>query len=137
MTSVLVAASTATTLPECRSVAVATADAQTKRLRIETPTASNDVDLRSLRSFMCVSLLTDLRQEVGASVPAPASFVVLGAHRTLLAVADDGDPVGRDALSDQRIHRRLGPPVTEGEVVLRSEERRVGKECRSRWSPYH
>ena len=21
--------------------------------------------------------------------------------------------------------------------VLRSEERRVGKECRSRWSPYH
>ena len=23
------------------------------------------------------------------------------------------------------------------EAVLRSEERRVGKECRSRWSPYH
>src|SRR5260370_7680122 len=23
------------------------------------------------------------------------------------------------------------------EDVLRSEERRVGKECRSRWSPYH
>ena len=22
-------------------------------------------------------------------------------------------------------------------VVTRSEERRVGKECRSRWSPYH
>jgi len=22
-------------------------------------------------------------------------------------------------------------------VVARSEERRVGKECRSRWSPYH
>src|SRR2546422_5857546 len=24
-----------------------------------------------------------------------------------------------------------------GEWVVRSEERRVGKECRSRWSPYH
>ena len=24
-----------------------------------------------------------------------------------------------------------------GVYVLRSEERRVGKECRSRWSPYH
>ena len=24
-----------------------------------------------------------------------------------------------------------------GAIVLRSEERRVGKECRSRWSPYH
>ena len=23
------------------------------------------------------------------------------------------------------------------EAMLRSEERRVGKECRSRWSPYH
>ena len=22
-------------------------------------------------------------------------------------------------------------------MLLRSEERRVGKECRSRWSPYH
>ena len=25
----------------------------------------------------------------------------------------------------------------KGHVLLRSEERRVGKECRSRWSPYH
>ena len=25
----------------------------------------------------------------------------------------------------------------QGELLLRSEERRVGKECRSRWSPYH
>ena len=24
-----------------------------------------------------------------------------------------------------------------GLELLRSEERRVGKECRSRWSPYH
>src|SRR2546425_7268909 len=25
----------------------------------------------------------------------------------------------------------------DGDSPLRSEERRVGKECRSRWSPYH
>src|SRR2546426_5166297 len=29
------------------------------------------------------------------------------------------------------------PMVTPGYHVFRSEERRVGKECRSRWSPYH
>ena len=29
------------------------------------------------------------------------------------------------------------PPVVFSEVMRRSEERRVGKECRSRWSPYH
>ena len=27
--------------------------------------------------------------------------------------------------------------VFEGRIDDRSEERRVGKECRSRWSPYH
>src|SRR2546425_12974332 len=27
--------------------------------------------------------------------------------------------------------------ATKGEADGRSEERRVGKECRSRWSPYH
>ena len=32
-----------------------------------------------------------------------------------------------------------GNPTVEAEVYTknRSEERRVGKECRSRWSPYH
>ena len=29
------------------------------------------------------------------------------------------------------------PVVLQGRDVMRSEERRVGKECRSRWSPYH
>ena len=39
--------------------------------------------------------------------------------------------IGRDP-------RFLGETFVElaGEI-LRSEERRVGKECRSRWSPYH
>ena len=35
---------------------------------------------------------------------------------------------------------RLDRPLEVGEVNRakgRSEERRVGKECRSRWSPYH
>ena len=27
--------------------------------------------------------------------------------------------------------------ATIGALIIRSEERRVGKECRSRWSPYH
>ena len=30
-----------------------------------------------------------------------------------------------------------GDPLTAAQIGLRSEERRVGKECRSRWSPYH
>ena len=27
--------------------------------------------------------------------------------------------------------------LSQSALLLRSEERRVGKECRSRWSPYH
>src|ERR1017187_5399949 len=33
--------------------------------------------------------------------------------------------------------RPAGPFATGPVGILRSEERRVGKECRSRWSPYH
>src|SRR3712207_3025642 len=43
----------------------------------------------------------------------------------------------------ERIHRGvadprlLAIPASRRRVAARSEERRVGKECRSRWSPYH
>ena len=32
-----------------------------------------------------------------------------------------------------QIHAEIRPDI----FIPRSEERRVGKECRSRWSPYH
>src|SRR3712207_9276585 len=39
------------------------------------------------------------------------------------------------------VEQILGQPLDPGAKALepcrRSEERRVGKECRSRWSPYH
>ena len=37
----------------------------------------------------------------------------------------------------QQIHELNVPPGVRIGVLTRSEERRVGKECRSRWSPYH
>src|SRR3712207_7387757 len=42
------------------------------------------------------------------------------------------EPVDVDRVAASIAGHR-GPP----DLVLRSEERRVGKECRSRWSPYH
>src|SRR2546430_9692850 len=35
------------------------------------------------------------------------------------------------------IQNIAGLPTVEPPLGFRSEERRVGKECRSRWSPYH
>src|SRR2546430_6728519 len=46
-----------------------------------------------------------------------------------------GDGGGQDLVAGRRIARDQG--LERGAVELRSEERRVGKECRSRWSPYH
>src|SRR3712207_6959307 len=42
-----------------------------------------------------------------------------------------------DRLTREEFHERYcrRPDIRKAE--LRSEERRVGKECRSRWSPYH
>ena len=42
-----------------------------------------------------------------------------------------------ELLSNQAIALLHEGKYTKADSVLRSEERRVGKECRSRWSPYH
>ena len=41
----------------------------------------------------------------------------------------------RERAERQGINPRTREPITI--AASRSEERRVGKECRSRWSPYH
>ena len=45
-----------------------------------------------------------------------------------------GNKVWEEALAVLLCGRNL---LLAGEKATRSEERRVGKECRSRWSPYH
>src|SRR5687768_18556621 len=50
-----------------------------------------------------------------------------------------GEPISgaRVAHSIDSSAAPVKPPATAGGSDLRSEERRVGKECRSRWSPDH
>src|SRR5256885_13723727 len=55
---------------------------------------------------------------------------------------DSGDFDADRVVDQARVHGALahrdGPwPAILQTVQVRSEERRVGKECRSRWSPYH
>ena len=52
------------------------------------------------------------------------------------------DVIGPGGKTIRGITQRTGVKMNvedtgEVSIVLRSEERRVGKECRSRWSPYH
>ena len=44
----------------------------------------------------------------------------------------------QSSAASMKIFQRLCLPILNGYTnTTRSEERRVGKECRSRWSPYH
>src|SRR3712207_8406937 len=69
----------------------------------------------------------------GAPLATPTHDMILGTY--FLTYGEDEDKL---AAIDAATHE---PTVhvfrTAQEAELRSEERRVGKECRSRWSPYH
>src|SRR3712207_7405454 len=81
---------------------------------------------------------------------------VTGVQTCALPISDRPRPARRAAAVGRRRERRVdlrpvlaGPPARGAAGAggpdqpvapaghLRSEERRVGKECRSRWSPYH
>ena len=53
--------------------------------------------------------------------------------------ADDLELYGKykAKLSEEFLRKIQDRPNGKLILVTRSEERRVGKECRSRWSPYH
>ena len=83
--------------------------------------------------------LLDLAEGIGATLGVPSASTLLG----LLWVL----PLVVCVTSVVHYLRIPSVPLTHPDIellsgvltpaVLRSEERRVGKECRSRWSPYH
>ena len=96
---------------------------------------------------------------------APMTSIDLDSLRIIGEALDGNVPTGPSAQAwdDRRLHYNLVSPnnrrrftvivvgtglagagsgastatLTTSSFISRSEERRVGKECRSRWSPYH
>src|SRR3989454_11511122 len=65
--------------------------------------------------------------------PGCSTFIVEATEATWRAAGmDRADEEATLAFCEALFQEEL-----EGHRLLRSEERRVGKECRSRWSPYH
>src|SRR5256885_6497652 len=60
----------------------------------------------------------------------------ISAHVTRLA-PDAARRIGEAARRRVLASHTYAHRATQVAALLRSEERRVGKECRSRWSPYH
>ena len=69
--------------------------------------------------------------QVAVNVKSNAGSVADGLRLSLMS--GEREQASYLARQGAAIFDRIPP----GEYQLRSEERRVGKECRSRWSPYH
>src|SRR5256886_15559439 len=87
-------------------------------------------------SDVCSSDLHRVRKQMHtAGVAQRLDAPIVGNH-----VAELNDFRDATEMLDKASRAAEGLPrqVVDGDLaVIRSEERRVGKECRSRWSPYH
>ena len=83
----------------------------------------------------------DLQEIRGKLDQIDRQFVELLEERLDLCgqVAADKIKTGKAVFDKEREQQKLASvrAMAGNEFNARSEERRVGKECRSRWSPYH
>jgi len=88
--------------------------------------ATRDLEPGALNSFLDLITFQFLPYPVRGLLVVVAGLTLMGfgAYRTIRALTSPFMPTAGGRLVELIYQRR-------------SEERRVGKECRSRWSPYH
>ena len=79
-----------------------------------------------------ISDYSDVVKKTPSKTP---SWVMLGFVIGVLSVLAFNE--GKKQIEKSKPQAVEAKPILEKTIVMRSEERRVGKECRSRWSPYH
>src|SRR5256712_10146148 len=95
-----------------------------------------------------MTVVTALKHATTTSVSCTPASVPVGSPSSCTATVTDSTPLSatapsgpvsfsQDTDSTAFASCTLGSPTTNTTTGARSEERRVGKECRSRWSPYH
>ena len=76
----------------------------------------------------------NIQKPVNKQVSVPSPIILIFCFLVITSVLTYVIPAGVfDRVKDAASGRMVVNPTT----FHRSEERRVGKECRSRWSPYH
>src|SRR5260221_754934 len=84
----------------------------------------------------CALPISDQRAFRGIGSPSAAGRTLIGGSRRVGALAPPATALWMyRRFSVPPTQRMPSPKVTP--ALMRSEERRVGKECRFRWSPYH
>ena len=81
-------------------------------------------------------------EALGLAATVPVGRIVYSRYALPAIFVVNFELDGRDPVFRTRKGSMFGAGVAETVVAfevdrIRSEERRVGKECRSRWSPYH
>ena len=78
--------------------------------------------------FHDIGLAIKRAREASGMTQEQLAYIVDRAPRTIMYNENDGQHPSFNTFYQM---------VTMFDISVRSEERRVGKECRSRWSPYH
>src|SRR2546425_13345435 len=104
----------------------------------------------SLRDGALALGATRARAMFSVILPAALPGILTGVLVALARIAGETAPLLFTAFNNRFWSARLNQPIASLTVQVytyaispyddwhrRSEERRVGKECRSRWSPYH
>src|ERR1017187_2866609 len=94
----------------------------------------------SVRPALSIRSARDLGRRIrrpvhslGLDKPRPLRSTIASTHGNL--VLPPSRPVAEGGTEDHRSRRAIAPPIASRlSEPARSEERRVGKECRSRWS---
>src|SRR5260221_14200133 len=94
-------------------------------------TATTEIYTLSLHDALPISPLLNADWRVAVLLPEEQVRTLLDPSRHKEVVPVPAPPKA------EKITVELASSEVTFAVDLRSEERRVGKECRSRWSPYH
>src|SRR5574340_1284919 len=97
--------------------------------------ARNIVHVANARGFSLIELMVGLAVGLLAVVAIAASYSAFENQKQRTTAGADAQENGLMAIAQiEQDARNAGAGFANS---ARSEERRVGKECRSRWSPYH
>src|SRR2546425_12800024 len=101
-------------------------------------TALAKVSTVILTTFQGVKVEEDTKLRRAVQAAGGSYHVVKNTLAERAAAGTPAEPLLKNLTGPNSIAYTATDPVALAKVLTkRSEERRVGKECRSRWSPYH
>src|SRR3989441_48625 len=100
-------------------------------------TLTGNAPVNAVNGVATFANLTIDKAGTGYTLTATSGTLTQATSNPFNITAAPPPPATHLAFGVQPSTTQVGVAITPAVTVTRSEERRVGKECRSRWSPYH